>query len=150
MPVRPHHHRVPRARIDPITDADIAVQLIVGALSHPPRFESVVLVLDDAHRGVGIVSVSGTPHPDQAVEVVECLARPELFDGQGAALVIGSSRPNGGIVDGDLDRWLEMCDLAETSGFELVEWFVIGSTVRCPRDLTAIRPRWRGAAARPA
>ncbi len=149
MPVRPRHHRVPRARLDPITEPETALPLLVATLSVPPVHETVVLVLDDARCGVGVVSVSGTDRPDQVAEVVECLAHPELFDGLGAGLVVASSRPHGGIVDGDIDRWFEMCDLAEVAGLELVEWFVIGSTITCPRDLVGVPPRWSAGAARP-
>lgn len=150
MSVHPHHHRVPRARIDPIVDAATALRLLLATLSLPREHETLVLVLDDSRCGIGVVSVSGTHRPDQVVEVVECLAHPELFGGDGAALVVASSRPCVGLVDGDVDRWLEMCDLADAAGLELIEWFVVGSTVRCPRDLVGMPPRWRGDAARPA
>ena len=53
------------------------------------------------------------------------------------------------IVDGDVDRWLGMCDLADAAGLELIEWYVVGAAVRCPRDLVGMPPRWPGAAARP-
>ena len=148
MSVRPCHHRVPRARIDPI-GAAAALRLLMRSIRVPHVDETLVLVLDDAHRGVGIVSVDGTVRPDQVVDVVECLARPELFGGDSAALVVASMRPGGGVDTGDVDRWLEMCDLADAAGLELVEWFVIGSEITRPRDLLGMPPRWHVDDARP-
>ena len=145
MPVRPHHHRLPRAHVDPIDERAPALALLVRSLADPAVHETVVLVLDDAHRGVALVTVSGTDQPDHVIEVVEFIARPESQRGPAAALVVASVRPDGGIVEGDGDRWLEMCDLAEAGGLELVEWFVIGRGVSCPRDLLAVPPRWPGA-----
>ena len=42
----------------------------------------------------------------------------------------------------DVDRWLEMSDIAEQVGVELIEWFVIGGDVTCPRDQLGEPPRW--------
>jgi hypothetical protein len=145
-----HAHRIPRARIDTIACAADALALIQRVLAVPASHETIVIVLDDAHRGLGIVSVSGTSEPDQVVTVVECIARPDLFGGEGAALVVASNRPAGAVTADDIDRWFEMCDLSEVAGVELVEWFVIGRSVSCPRDLVGAPPRWRGGAARSA
>lgn len=149
MPIRPHPRRVPRARIDPISHPDDALALVRGVLAVPARHETVVVVLDDAHRGLGVVSVTDTDEPDAAVTVVECIAQPDLFDGEGSALIVASVRPGGTVTDDDIDRWFEMCDLADQVGIELVEWFVVGRSVSCPRDLVGAPPRWRGGDARP-
>lgn len=143
MSARPFHHRFPRARIDPIDGRARALELLLASLADPPVDETVVLVLDDARCGVAVISVAGTDRPEHVIDVVEFLAHPTNVDA--AALVVASSRPGGGIVDGDGDRWLEMCDLAETAGLELVEWFVVGAAISCPRDLWAAQPRWPGA-----
>ncbi len=147
-----HHHprRVPRARIDTIACAADALTLIRAVLAVPTRPEAIVIVLDDAHRGLAVVSVSDTDDDDSVVAVVECIARPDLFDGDAGALVIATVRPGGTVTDGDIDRWLEICDLAEGAGLELVEWFVVGRSISCPRDLVGMPPRWRGGAARSA
>lgn len=150
MSIHPHPRRVPRARVDPIACADDALTLVRGVLAVPTRPETVVIVLDDAHRGLGIVSVSGTASPDAVVSVVECIAQPDLFAGDGAALVVASSRPGQPVDEADIDRWFDMCDLAEQAELELIEWFVVGRSVSCPRDLVGAPPRWRGGAARSA
>lgn len=145
-----HPRRVPRARIDPIdTEAD-ALALVRGVLAIPARYETIVIVLDDARRGLGVVSVSDTTDPDQVIGVVECLARPDLFDGDGAALIVATARPGGTVDDGDIDRWLEICDLTDAAGVDLVEWFVVGRSISCPRDLLGAPPRWKGGDARSA
>jgi DNA repair protein RadC len=150
MSIRPHPRRVPRARIDPIDRPSIARRVIRAAMAIPMRPETLVLVLDDADRGLGIITVDGTRDPSSVVTVLECVAQPELFGGEAASLIVASIRPRGGIDPADGDRWFEMCDLAEQAGLELVEWFVIGQTERCPRDLTGAPPRWRGGVARSA
>jgi len=159
MSIRPHPHRLPRARIDPIVDPSTALRLVRAAMALPPRPETIVVLLDDAHRGIAIVSVDGTPDPDQVVAVVECLAIPALVESDLAVMIVASVRPGDGIVDGDGDRWFEMCDVAEHSGAEIVEWFVLGraahsgtptGAVSCPRDLVGVPPRWPTPDARPA
>jgi hypothetical protein len=143
-----HHHprRLPRARVDPITDSADALALIRRVLATPARPETIVVVVDDAHRGLGLVSVSGTTEPDQVVTVVECLAQPAAFDGEAGGLIVASVRPGGGVEPGDVDRWFEMSDLSDAAGLELVEWFVVGRSISCPRDLVGAPPRWPGGA----
>ncbi len=46
------------------------------------------------------------------------------------------------VEDADIDRWFEMSHLAEQAGIELVEWFVVGRSITCPRDLIGAAPRW--------
>jgi hypothetical protein len=150
MSTHPHPRRVPRARIDTIAGADDALALIRGVTAIPARHETIVIVLDDAHRGLGVVSVSDTDDDDAVVTVVECVAQPDLFDGDGGALVVATVRPGGFVTDDDIDRWFEICDLADEAGLELVEWFVVGRSISCPRDLVGVPPRWRGGAARSA
>lgn len=150
MSTYPHPRRVPRARIDTIACADDALTLIRGVLAVPPRHETIVIVLDVSHRGLGVVSVSDTTRPDAAVTVVECLAKPDLFGGEGAALIVATVRPGGTVDERDIDRWFETSDISEQAGLELVEWFVVGRTISCPRDLVGAPPRWRGGAARSA
>lgn len=142
--------QVPRARIDSIGDEPTAIRLLHATLAIPPRPETVVLVLDDAHCGLGVITVTGTTEPDQVIVVAESLARPELFDGEAAALIIATSRPGGTLENGDVDRWMDLCDTVESAGLELIEWFVVGRSIRCPRDLLGAPPRWRGGVARQA
>lgn len=150
MSIHQYPRRIPRARIDPIASADDALVLVRTMLAAPPRSETVVIVLDDAHCGLTIVSVADTDQPDDVVGVVECLALPDLADRGVAALIVATARPGGGVVDDDIDRWFEICDLADAAGLELLEWFVVGRSISCPRDLIGAPPRWSGGAARSA
>jgi hypothetical protein len=148
MHLVPVHGRLPRARIDPITDADTAFITISMAVHRPLRHEIVVALLDDARRGLGVLVVNGTKRPDAVIEVVECLLDPAAHGGQVGAIIVASVRPTAAAErcdapeGGDIDRWLEMSDFAEQAGIELLEWFVIADEVSCPRDLLGEPPRW--------
>jgi hypothetical protein len=141
----PVHHRLPRAGVDPITDAESAFVTASMAVHRPLRPETVVVLLDDARCGLAIAVVTGTEHPDDVIEVVECLANPCALDV--GAMVVATVRPRGADdptsgATSDVDRWLEMSDLADQAGIELLEWFVIGPNVTCPRDQLGEPPRW--------
>jgi hypothetical protein len=134
--------RLPRAGIDPIDSHDLALLTVSMAIHRPLRHETVVAVLDDARRGIAIAVVTGTCRADDVIEVVECLTSPAAHDGAAAGIVVASVRPGGGLDPGDADRWLEQSAVAEQHGVELLEWFVIGTDVHCPRDLLGEKPRW--------
>ena len=149
LSIHPIHRRFPRAGIDIIDDADTAFALVAAAVHRPVRHETIVLVLDDARRGIAIVIVTDTETPDAVVGVVECLT--QGLDERAAALVLASVRPGAAgnlLIDSacergrDVDRWLEMSEIASLTGVEVLEWFVIGDTVRCPRDDLGEAPRW--------
>lgn len=144
--------RLPRAGIDAIDDAETALAMIAMAIERPLRDETIVLLLDGARRGRAIVVVSGTEAPDSVVEVVECLTQGEGCEELGAVIVCTVrppavaaepiDRPGDEIDDGDVDRWLEMSEIASLAGVELLEWFVVGREISCPRDLLGEPPRW--------
>jgi hypothetical protein len=133
--------RLPRAGIDTIDHPDTALAAIAMAITRPLRGETILLLLDEARRGRAIVVVSGTAEPDQVIEVVECITQGEGCEHLGA-LVVASVRPDAAEHPGDVDRWLEMSDVASLVGVELLEWFVIGRTISCPRDQLGEAPRW--------
>lgn len=146
-------HPVPRAHLDAITDPDTALALVASAASRPPSAETIVVLLGHDRTGSCIVIVDGTDPPDREVDAVEAIAgavehaRVEHAGVEHArhhvtAMIVASVRPGGGVVLGDADRWLEMSSVAEHHGLVLVEWFVCGHEVDCPRDLLAEPPRW--------
>jgi hypothetical protein len=140
-------HRLPRAGIDPITSHDDALVTVAMAVHRPLRPETIVVLLDGERRGIALVVVTGTTRPDDVLEAVECLTRPVTHAGRAGAVVVCSVRPvvgPGGAGDAvrDVDRWLELSEIAEGHGVELLEWFVIGAEVRCPRDDLGEVPRW--------
>ena len=140
----PATHRFPRARVDPIDSAPIALGLL-RRIAVPEQHETLLLVLDDARRGLAVVTVTDTDDDDHVLTVVDTLARPDLCGGEAAALIVASVRPFGTTTPADVDRWFEMSELADQGGLELVEWFVIGRSVSCPRDRVGAPPRWRAA-----
>ena len=143
MHLVPVHGRLPRAGVDPIDNGDTAFITISMAVHRPLRYETIVALLDDARCGLGVVVVNGTHDHDAVIEVVECLLDPGAHGGRVGALIVASVRPDQSDGDGDdIDRWLEMSELTEQAGCELLEWFVIGSEVSCPRDLLGEPPRW--------
>ena len=139
------HHRLPRAGVDTISCADTALLTLAMAIQRPLRAETVALLLDDQRRGIAVAVVSGTHQPDDVLEVVECFTRSAAHGGRVGSIVVASVRPD--VADetttaADVDRWLEMSDIAEQAGVELLEWFVISAEVTCPRDQLGEPPRW--------
>ncbi len=139
------HRRLPRAGIDVIGDGVTAFAMLSLSIHRPLRDETILLLLDEAHCGRTIVVVADTTEPDAVVAVVECITQSTATDGL-AAIVVGSVRPSDdradAVEEADVDRWLEMSDIADAAGVELLEWFVIGRSVRCPRDRLGESPRW--------
>jgi hypothetical protein len=147
-PTPPGATRLPRAGIDPIDCETTALAVVRTAAAWPLRHETIVVLLDDAHCGIGLVVVSGTSDPDAVVEVAERILDPVVHDGRVAAAIISSSRPgddmrgDGGGVLRDADRWLELDEIATGAGVELLEWFVLGDGLSRPRELVNAPPRW--------
>ena len=139
------HHRLPRAGVDTISCAETALLTLAMAIQRPLRAETVTLLLDDQRRGIAVAVVSGTRQPDDVLEVVECFTRSAAHGGRVGSIIVASVRPDRSdeaTTATDVDRWLEMSDIAEQAGVELLEWFVIGDEVTCPRDQLGEPPRW--------
>ncbi|HEX6657990.1 MAG TPA: hypothetical protein VF065_07900 [Ilumatobacter sp.] len=139
------HHRLPRAGVDTISCAETALLTLAMAIQRPVRAETVTLLLDDQRRGIAVAVVSGTHQPDDVLEVVECFTRSAAHGGRVGSIIVASVRPDLGddaTRAADVDRWLEMSDIAEQAGVELLEWFVISGEVACPRDQLGEPPRW--------
>ena len=139
------HHRLPRAGVDTISCAETALLTLAMAIQRPLRAETVTLLLDDQRRGIAVAVVSGTHQPDDVLEVVECFTRSAAHGGRVGSIIVASVRPGPSddvTTATDVDRWLEMSDIAEQAGVELLEWFVISGDVTCPRDQLGEPPRW--------
>jgi hypothetical protein len=126
-----------------VDSADAALAVITAAMHHPLQPQVIVLVLDPDLCGHTIVIVDGAVSPDAVIEVVELVAEGSAESTRPATLVVAAVRPHFGALPGDADRWLELCEIAETHGCELLDWFVFSDEVAwCPRDLLAEPPRW--------
>jgi len=135
-------YHLPRAGIDRIDDPRLALSLLGILLTAPAATETIALLLDDDRRGLSVLRVAGTRHADNVLSVAESvIERAHQHDDFGA-VILASVRPGGSDQLDDLDRWLELCDLFEAIGVELVEWFVIGRATSCPRELFGEPPRW--------
>ena len=127
----------------PIRNSAEALDVIRMSMSDPLRTETLGFLLTDAGRPGAVAVISGTDDPDTVVNVVDCLSAAGGIHPEVASLVLATIRPVGGVMAGDVDRWLEASDVADTNGVHLVEWFVIGpSGVACPRDLLGEPERW--------
>ena len=136
-------NRIPRALIDPIDSADEALMLIDFTMKHPPRSDTIAILLDHERRGLTIFTVTGTTHPDAMFDLLDIIIDAGTeSDDQLGGVILASIRPGGEIEPADVDRWLEASDMAELGGLELVECFIVGTDITCPRDLLGQPPRW--------
>jgi len=131
-------HRIPRGLVDPIESR--ADALAVLALAAPYGHDTVAVLLDAERRGLGIFVVTGTTHPDAMFEVIDVCTHAQHTEIGG--LVLATSRPGGGMQPVDRDRWIEADLQCDAAGVDLVEWFVIGRHITCPRELAGDQPRW--------
>lgn len=136
------HARAPRARVDPITSEPTALALIGLVASVRPAHETVAVLLDHQRRGLDIVSVANTFSPDSVLHVADHVVESAYLRDEVAGAVIASFRPGAGDELDDLERWFTIDEQLGIAGVELVEWFVIGDGVSCPRSLVGEPARW--------
>lgn len=126
-----------------VDSAEAALQTIFAGAHHPAQSQVIALLLDPDYIGHTVLVVDDTTSPDAVVEVMELIAEAAAEAGREQVFVLASMRPDDGPLPGDVDRWIELSDLADTHGCELVEWFVITDRVAwCPRDFLLEPPRW--------
>ncbi|MDX2378966.1 MAG: hypothetical protein QNM02_04320 [Acidimicrobiia bacterium] len=135
-------HRRARTRFDPVDSESAARSAVESVMHRPPRAETIVIPLDDRRCGLAVIVVTGTNSPDAIVDVVDIIGWQARQNTRFAAAVVGSVRPGGSVETRDIDRWLEASEVLDEHGVELLEWFVIGDEIWCPRDLLGERPRW--------
>ncbi len=145
---------VPTAGIDPIESLEEALAAINLFIARPLRSETIVLWRDPLGRGQGMISVSGTEHPSDVLDVLDVIADardglPECVsdpfpDGPSdvASLVIVSVRPGAHPDPGDVTLWSDLMSLADARGIEVTEWAVIGHDIWVPRMLAGQPSRW--------
>lgn len=131
---------IPRGHIDPIRSR--ADALAVLALAAPYGHDTVAILLDARRCGVGLLVVTDTTDDDAIYTIIEVCV--DARDNVIAGLVLATSRPGGDMRADDRDRWTLASLQCDAAGVELVEWFVIGNHVACPRELTDDPPRWAG------
>ena len=121
-------HRDPRSACLPVRRPDDALAVILTATASPARPETICVLLDHAHRGLGVIVVEGAMSDDGIFEIAEVVLR--AADGHGAigAVVLATARPGRTHqpTDADHDRWFALRGRFEAVGVELLDWFVIG------------------------
>jgi hypothetical protein len=133
---------------EPIRSSIAAIAVVSLAIHRPLEAETIAFFLDDENRSNSIAVVSGTTDPDAVLSVTECMAMVASQSPTFCGIVLATVRPNGApnhpaTLPGDIDRWIEACEIAESHGIELIEWFVVGPAgVDCPRDLLGEPQRW--------
>lgn len=148
MPHTLHHPSAPPARL---TDAVAALQLVDLAVSRPLRSETVVFLADDAHLGHTCFVVSGTSAADDVLDVAALVVEVAERSPAVHAVALATVRPAEPTASGrsDLDRGLELLELFETAGLELLDWFVISPDgASSLREGTGLPLLWRGGADR--
>ncbi len=138
----PPMRAIPRAHRDPLRTSVDALLLIMLLLDADAQDETMVFVLDDARRGMGVMRVTGTGDPDSLLGVVDYVAEASQSSPGAAGLILVSARASGGISVDDLRRWHEADESCTDADLDLVEWFVISTEVSCPRELCGVAPRW--------
>ena len=147
MPRSTARPRLPQAS-DPIHSAIDAIAVVSLVIHRPLQAETIAFLLDDSGHSDTITIISGTTEPDSVLAVAECMARVGGTEPALCGLVVASVRPDTianapATLPGDIDRWLQIDEITESHGIELVEWFVVGPAgVDCPRDLLGDPERW--------
>jgi len=133
---------IPRAHRDPLRSPFDALLLIMLLLEHDAQNETLVLVLDDARRGIAVMRVTGTGDPDTLLGVVDQVAEASRASSEAAAIVLVSARQCSAVGIDDMHRWHEADESCADADLELIEWFVVGNEVTCPRVLCGVDSRW--------
>ena len=134
--------RLPQAHVDPINNPLDALLVILLTMDSEPRYETVVITLDAEQCGHTIFKITGTDDPDAVLGVVDMVAEMAESDADAHAVIVASVRPDGRGLPSDFARWEELDEYCSDSGVELVEWFVLGDSVSCPREFGGAVPRW--------
>lgn len=133
---------LPIADVDRFDDPSVALALIDALASHPPVHETIAILLDREHRGSTIMNVDGTVDGDSILRVADAVTERAIRVEEVGAVILASLRPGGSDELDDLERWLTIDEQLGMFGIELVEWFVIGRSVSCPRALFGDDARW--------
>ncbi len=144
MPYRPAPLR-PHPAAEPLAGPEDALSVILAAASRPARAETICLVLDHAHRGLGCIVVVGDGPIGPVAEMLDHLTATEPSV---AALVLASVRTGtdaeSGPGRGDLLAFHDLRAQFDAIGVDLVDWFVVvGPRASSLAELTDSQPRWR-------
>lgn len=148
MPIRPCRtvRRAHPAWV-PLPGPEEALATILVAATQPPAEETICLLLDRAHCGLGCLTVEGTTDDDAVYRVADFLVDVAVDRARLGAVVIATARPGRSHWPEAADhlRFLDLRAIFDDVGVELLDWFVIaGGYASSLAELTDARPLWRG------
>ena len=110
---------------------DDALRVAFAALAEPRRPETVVLLLDDEHRGSVVLICSDISEPSDVRQLASLLLEVRRSNPTLGAVVVATSRPDRGIMPTAEDERLFAAmrnDFAEVS-VELLDWFLVDAAL---------------------
>ncbi|MEO5974241.1 MAG: hypothetical protein ABIQ38_03420 [Ilumatobacteraceae bacterium] len=122
---------VPRAHCDPINSATQALVVFSLAISRPLRPETLVLMMDTHHRGIGLFALNNGGNLRSLIDYIvgKCAAT-----NSARALAIATIRPHLHTQSNLATEWTSSREICQRAGVQLVDWFVVGRQgVHCPR-----------------
>ena len=138
-PLRPHPASLP------LRCPEDALSVILTAASQPERDENIVLLLDQAHRGLGCLVVVGRGPLTELTETLEELAMQEPTV---TAFVLATVRPARGRQPGrpDVLAFHDMRERFDELGVDVLDWFLVSDRHAASlAELTDSQVRWRPA-----
>jgi hypothetical protein len=146
------HRRHRRPPVPPaglvLHSPDEALQVVLAAAASPPEMETIVLLLDDQHRGATCLVCQGAAYAEQVAALVPVLVEAAAGAPALAAVALASVRPGHGIALAPHDEAAFAAmrrDLAEAQ-VDLLDWFVLdGDLIASVAELTGACWRWPAA-----
>ena len=138
---------MPHASVPLLTPED-ALDVVLVAVADPPAAETVVLMLDELHRGGTCLVCRGAASAEQVGSLLPLLVQAAAQEpGVLAAVVMATVRPGAGIAlapDDDVAFGTMRHELA-LAGVDLLDWFVLdGDLVASVAELSGACWRWTG------
>jgi hypothetical protein len=144
------HHRHRRsstlgAASTPLRSPDDALRVVLAAIAQPPEGETIVLLLDPAHRGNVCLVCRGATSAEQVASLVPILVQAAANEPSVGAVVLATGRPGRGVVVGADDQvaFGAMRHELGGAGIDLLDWFVLdGELIASVAELTGACWRW--------
>ena len=131
---------VPRAHRDPINSATQALSVFSLAIARPLRPETLVLMMNHDHRGIGLFALNSGANLCTLIDhiVGKCAS-----EDTARAVAIASVRPQRQSQPQGDSEWTSARAICQRAGLQLVDWFVISRHgVHRPRLVTREPSEW--------
>ncbi len=132
---------VPRAHRDPVTSATQALSVFSLAITRPLRPETLVLMMNQNHRGIGLFALN---NGDDLGSLIDHIVGRCATEHLAHAVAIASVRPQWQPQFHRGNEWTTARDICQRAGVQLVDWFVVSRHgVHCPRIVAHDPGGWR-------